>query len=119
MTRHITSRAMPAIQMQARYSASSRRTTACFMAVPSKKSRLLGCRRPGVAESFLLDVVDALHQSGELRAVLRPHRRRGVVERLGVRVDELDAGGLELLRVLGHALVPQAALLHLRLAREL
>src|SRR6185369_14193598 len=66
----------------------------------------------------LLRIVDALDQVGVGGAVLGAYRRRRVVERLGVDGDELDAGSLELGRIVGDADVPQRPLLHLRLARE-
>src|SRR6266446_9139841 len=64
-------------------------------------------------------VFDSLYQRDVLRAVLLADRPRGVVERLLVGLDELHAGGLELLRGLGNHLVPQPPLLRLGLARDL
>src|SRR5712691_3765847 len=64
-------------------------------------------------------VFDSLYQRDVLRAVLLADRPGGVVERLLVGLDELHAGGLELLRGLRDHLVPQPALLRLGLARDL
>src|SRR6266513_2655845 len=66
----------------------------------------------------LLRVFDSLDQRDVLRAVLLADRPGGVVERLLVGVDELHAGGLELLRGLGDHLVPQSPFLRLGLARD-
>src|SRR6266487_1786969 len=67
----------------------------------------------------LFRVFDSLYQRDVLRAVLLADRPGGVVERLLVGLDELHAGGLELLRGLRDHLVPQPPLLSLGLACDL
>src|SRR5690606_28332081 len=70
-----------------------------------------GSRVSGAGGCSLLHSFNPLHQIGEARTVLGAHRRGGVEEGLVVDVDEFHARSLELGRVLGHALVPQGALL--------
>src|SRR5438132_12415435 len=63
--------------------------------------------------------LDALDELGVFRPVLVPHRLHRVLERLLVGdLDDLDAGRLGLLQRLLLILVPQYALLGLRLAAE-
>src|SRR2546430_4331498 len=73
----------------------------------------------GARALSLFRVFDSLDQRDVLRAVLLADRPGGVVERLLVGLDELHAGGLELLRGLRDHLVPQPPLLRLSLARDL
>src|SRR5687768_7157886 len=96
----IATRARPETTMQARYSA-------CI----AFRYRVLILR--------LLRSLDALDQLGVLGAVFVADRLGRLEERLLVDADELHAGRLQLLLgLLGH-LVPQPALLQLRLARDL
>src|SRR4026208_1151714 len=75
--------------------------------------------RPVLPNSALLRIPDTLEQAPVPRNRPLAPRLRGLEECLLVGRYELDAGGLQLGLGLGRVGVPELALLHLRLARQL
>src|SRR5215468_4833410 len=87
---------------------------------PGRASAPSARRAQCMSQSASLHVLDALDEAGELGAVLVPHRPDSGLEwRLVGNVGDLDAGLLHLFQGGLLHVVPQGALLLLRLAREL
>src|SRR5258708_26168867 len=83
-----------------------------------KRAAFLFGGGPFSGSKRLLRVLDALEERAVLRAVLLAYRRGSLEEGFLVGFDELHALGLQLVGRLRGLLVPQLALLELRLARE-
>src|SRR5438105_1431707 len=124
-TAEMSTRALPATTTHSRYKASIALRNKIDMEPPRKPQKSRHRRRrvsPSQATAALLDRLDAFDHAGVFRTVFVPDRLDGILKRLlvvGVDLDDLDAGRPRLVKRILHILLPQHALLELRLAPEL